>query len=190
MGIRLGLLVLVLMVGLVAGCGNTAVSHGHNTALDSVDLVTMTDKMERSLAGSAGVNHELERRGRLVVVMQPVENRLTGEILPAGQAELFVARLREQLAQHAPDQFIWVMNRDAFYRLQQSERDMDLGPAPGRVQPEYTLTAIFSSLADESSHRRKAYYLCEYRLVSIATGATIWTDKYEVSKVAVKGFLD
>ena len=47
---RLTLLPLVLL----AGC-TSAVSSGHNTALDSVDLVQMTDQMARSLAAESRV---------------------------------------------------------------------------------------------------------------------------------------
>jgi len=59
-----------------------------------------------------------------------------------------------------------------------------------RVQPEYALTARFSSITDESSKHRSSYYLCVYNLTDINTGQTLWTDKYEVKKTAVKGFLD
>src|SRR5688500_2000462 len=118
-------LVLLMLVG--AGCSvSSAVSHGHNTALDSVDLVTMTDQMARSLAGESRVNEAYAKRGPLNVVVQPVENNLTGEILPAGQAEVFVARVRYLLSKHEPQKFTWVMNRDSYYRLRNKELDVDL----------------------------------------------------------------
>jgi hypothetical protein len=175
----------------LAGCQeNTAVSHGRNTALDSTDLVAMTDQMARSLAGDDLVRQALAERGRLVVVVKPVENQLTGEILPAGEAEMFTARVRLLLANHARDSFTWVMNRDSYYHLQARERDLDLGPAPERVQPEYALTAIFRSLTDETTRQRTAAYLCVYELSDLKSGAVMWTDRYEVKKTAVKGFLD
>jgi PBP1b-binding outer membrane lipoprotein LpoB len=184
-------LAVLLAAALAGGCSsNTAVSHGRNTALDSVDLTTMTDQMARSLAAEPRVRQEQQRRnGPMVVVVQPVENKLTGEILPSGQAELFTARVRMLLAPQTKD-FTWVMNRDAFYRLQKSERDLDLGLEPGRVQPEYALTARFSSLTDETTKRRTAYYLCQYFLTHLQSGTLVWSDKYEVKKTAVKGFLD
>jgi hypothetical protein len=172
---------------LLGGCAS-AVSSGHNTALDSVDLVQMTDAMARSLAGEGRVNNALQRSGKLTVVVQPVENRLTGEVLPPGQAEAFVARVRALLSKHAPDKFAWCMNRDDFYKLR--GREIDPGPDPDRVQPEYALTARFMSLTDESSHHRTAAYLCSYSLTSLKTGDVLWMDKYEVKKMAVKGFLD
>ncbi|MFI5380608.1 MAG: hypothetical protein ACHRHE_15025 [Tepidisphaerales bacterium] len=184
---------LLLVAGLfgMAGCAeNTAVSHGRNTALDSVDLTSMTDQMARSLAGDERVRQAIATKGKLVIVVQPVENKLTGEILPAGQAELFTARVRMLLANHARESFTWVMNRDAFYRLQNKERDLDLGPVPERTQPEFALTATFHSLMDETTRRRTAAYLCVYELTNLNDRTLMWTDRYEVKKTAVKGFLD
>jgi len=111
-----------------------------------------------------------------------------GEVLPEGQREMFIVRLRTLLSKSAPNSFTWIMNRGTYYRLRQKE--LDLGPAPDRIQPEYALTAKFLSLTDESSQRRTAAYLCVYELTNIKTGALLWTDKYEVKKTAVKGMLD
>ena len=184
----MGVLLLLVFAG---GCSvSSAVSSGHNTALDSVDLVSMTDQMARSIAGESRVQEAYAKRGPLSIVVQPVENNLTGEILPAGQAEAFVARVRYLLSKHDPQRYVWVMNRDSYYRLRQKELDVDLGPAPEKVQPEYALWARFSSLTDESSKRRTAAYLCVYQLTSMKDGVVLWTDRYEVKKTAVKGMLD
>src|ERR1041385_5578417 len=110
-------IIFLLLSCIAPGCSvSTAVSSGHNTALDSVDLVQMTDQMARSLAREPRVAEAFEKNGPLTVVVQPVENRLTGEILPAGQAEAFTARVRSLLSQHGSGKFAWVMNRDAYYR--------------------------------------------------------------------------
>ncbi len=175
----------------LSGCSvSSAVSHGHNTALDSVDLVSMTELMARSIAAERRVAEAYAKSGPLKIVVQPVENHLTGEILPAGQAEAFVDRLRFLLRRHEPAKSDSVMNRDNYYRMRQREMDVDLGPEPGRVQPEYSLVARFHSLADESSKQRTAAYLCVYQLTSIRDGSVIWTDRYEVKKTAVKGMFD
>ena len=175
----------------LSGCApSSAVSSGTNTALDSIDLTAMTDDMAMKIVADSDVQAEIASNGKLITVVQPVENRMRGEILPKGPADAFTARLRILLSKHAPDRFTWVMNRDAFYSLQSRERDTDLGPAPDRVQPEYAITAIFSSLTNEDVKRRSSYYLCEYQLTDINTGRLLWSDKYEVKKSAVKGFLD
>ena len=173
------------------GC-TTAVQSGRSTALDSTNLVEMTDDMARKIVADPEVQAAIERDGQLRVVVQPVENLMTAEVLPRGPAETFTARVRSLLSRYAPDRFLWVMNRDAFYRLREREVEggMDLGPSPDAINPKYALTAKFSSLTDESTKRRTSYYLCVYELTNLEDRTLLWTDKYEVKKTAVKGFLD
>lgn len=172
-----------------SGC-TSAVGSGHNTALDSVDLMQMTDDMAMKIIADADVQAAIAREGKLLVVVQPVENKMRGEVLPRGQAQAFTARLRGLLTRHAPDRFTWIMNRDDFYHLRGRELDVDLGPDPERIQPKYALTATFSSLADEDPLRRSSYYLCAFELNSLTDRVVLWTGSYEVKRIAVKGFLD
>lgn len=185
----LGSLLLGTALVSMSGCAS-AVQAGHSTALDGADLVKMTDDMAMKIVADSEVQAAIAREGKLTVVVQPVENRMRAEVLPRGPAEAFTARVRVLLAQHAHDQFTWVMNRDAFYALRDRSLDVDLGPIPERMQPKYGLTAIFSSLANEDSKHRTSSYLCEYQLTELISGRLLWSDAYEVKKTAVKGFLD
>jgi hypothetical protein len=115
---------------------------------------------------------------------------MTAEILPRGPAEAFSARVRVLLSKHAPDRFVWVMNRDSFNLLRSRELETDLGPAPGSIQPRYALAPEFHSLTTENSDRRSTAYLCTYQLSDLVDRTILWTGSYEVKKVAVKGFLD
>ena len=171
------------------GC-TSAVQSGRNTALDSVDLVAMTDDMAAKIVADPEVRRAVREEGKLKVVVQPVENQMVGEVLPRGPAEAYTARVRALLAEAAPQQFTWIMNRDAFYRLRRRELDVDLGPSPEAIDPRYALQARFSSLTDEDLKRRSSYYLCVYELMDLQTRTVLWSGKYEVKKVAVKGFLD
>jgi len=176
--------------GSISCATSTAVSHGRNTALDGVDLVRMTDDMAMQIAGDPEVQSAFEREGPLTIVVQPVVNMMTAEVLPRGPAEAFTGRVRSLLAKHDRQKYVWVMNRDAFYRLREQELDFDLGPEPEATNPRYALTATFRSLADEDRKRRKSTYLCVYELSNLQTREILWNGRYEVSKVAVKGFLD
>jgi PBP1b-binding outer membrane lipoprotein LpoB len=180
---------LVLASTALAGC-TSAVESGHNTALDSIDLTAMTDRMAASIAGSPEVQAAIASEGKLRIVVEPVRNEMEAEVLPRGQAEAFTARVRFLLSKHAPDRFTWIMNRDAYYRLRQQELDVPLGPAPDAINPRYALVARFRSLANESSQIRSDAYLCVYELTDLQTRTILWTDKYEVKKTAVKAFLD
>ena len=172
------------------GCKN-AVEAGHNTALSGADLVRMTDDMAMKIAAAPEVQRAYASNGPLKIVVQPVENRMTAEILPRGAAEAFTARVRTLLARHDPGRFIWIMNRDACYNLRDRELEgVDLGPSPEAINPEYALTATFSTLTSEDAKRRSAYYLCVYELTNLQDRSVLWTGAYEVKKNAVKGFLD
>ena len=180
----------VALILLLSGCAS-AVSQGTNTALSGVDLVKMTDDMAMQIAADPDVQAAFEARGPLKIVVLPVENQMRAEVLPRGQAEAFVARVRTLLARHAPEKFTWIMNRDTFYRLRGRELEgIDPGPSPDAISPDYTLTAVFTSLADEDAKRRSAYYVCRYELADLKDRTVLWTGAYEVKKVAVKGFLD
>ena len=175
---------------LLSGC-TSAVQSGMNTALSGMDLVQMTDDMAMQIVGDPDVQAAIAKEGSLKVVILPVENRMRAEVLPPGQAEAFVARVRTLLARHAKDRFTWVMNRDTFYRLRGREMEgVDLGPAPEAVSPDYALSAVFTSLADENAKLRSSYYLCRYELTDLRDRTVLWTGPYEVKKIAAKGFLD
>ncbi len=181
----------VLLLMPLSGCaGDTAVAHGRNAGLDGGDLVAMTDEMAVKMVGSRAVQEAIAREGKLSVVVEPVENQMTGEVLPSGPARAFTARLRVLLSQHARDRFTWVMNRDAWRYLKRRELEIDPGPSPDVVQPRYALTAKFSSLTNEDSRRRSSYYLCVYELTDLEHRNVLWSEKFEVKKVVVKGFLD
>jgi hypothetical protein len=172
-----------------AGCTG-AVQSGRNTALDSVDLVAMTDDMAAKIVADPEVQRAILDEGSLKVVVQPVENQMVGEVLPRGPADAFTSRVRSLLAKAAPGNFTWIMSRDAFYRLRNQELDVDLGPSPDAIDPRYALQARFSSLTNEDVKRRSSYYLCVYELLNLETRNVLWAGSYEVKKTAVKGFLD
>jgi hypothetical protein len=177
-------------VSFLSGC-TSAVQSGTNTALSGVDLVQMTDDMAMKIVADPQVQAAIAKEGSLKIVIQPVENRMRAEVLPQGQAEAFVARVRTLLAKHAPDRFTWITNRDTFYSLRGRELEgIDLGPAPDAVNPDYSLSAVFSSLADENAKERSSYYVCRYELTDLRDRRVLWTGSYDVKKVAMKGFLD
>ena len=179
----------LMSIALLTSC-KSATESGHNTALDSVDLVKMTDDMAMKIGGDPEVQQAFTQHGKLKIVVQPVVNEMTAEVLPRGAAEAFTARVRMLLARHDPDRYTWIMNRDAFYRLRKNELDIDPGPSPDAINPEYALVATFKSLTNEDPKKRSAYYLCVYQLSNLQDRTVLWTGSYEVKKKAVKEFLD
>src|SRR5260221_1028401 len=85
----------LLMLSLFTGCGeNTAVSHGKTTALDSANLVEMTEDMTAKILRDPEIQSALGQKTKLKVVIQPVENKMIVELLPRGANEAYIARLR------------------------------------------------------------------------------------------------
>ncbi|MDP9172825.1 MAG: penicillin-binding protein activator LpoB [Planctomycetota bacterium] len=184
------LLLLSLLSLFAPGCGS-AVSSGHNTALDYMDLQSMTSQMASGILACPAVEAEITRTGPLRIVCEAVENRMTGEILPQGEAEAYTAQIRDLLSHHAPDKFTWIMNRDEFNDLRQHElSNIPLGPSPDAINPQYALAARFDSMTQEDSEHRSSYYLCTYRLTDLDHRTVLWSGVYKVKKNAVKGFLD
>ncbi len=174
----------------LAGC-SSAVSSGTNTALSGVDLVKMTDDMAMKIAASPEVQRAYREHGPLKVVVLPVENQMRAEVLPSGPSEAFVGRVRTLLSKHSPDKFTWIMNKDTWYALRNRELEgVEPGPAPGAINPEYSLMAVFTSIADEDTKHRSSYYICRYELSSLANRTVLWSGSYEVKKIAVKGYGD
>ncbi len=160
---------------LLGGCAS-AVATGQNTALDSTDLVRMTDDMATAIEASPAVRSAVAAEGTLAVVVEPVVNQMTAEVLPAGPADAFTARVRTLLARHDAGRYTWVMNKAAFYRLRGQELDgVDAGPAPDAISPRYALTATFTSLAHENAAGRSDYYVCNYALTNLADRTVLWT---------------
>ena len=187
---RRGILISCVLFALVlAGCGNAVVS-GRSTALSGFDLNAMTDQMAASIMADPDVQ-AAAAKGRLKVVVLPVENLLTGEVLPEGQARAFTAQVRVLLARARTGEFTWVNNRDTFYALRARELEgVDPGPDPDAINPEYALHATFRSLARDDKRGRSAFYECVFALTSLDNRTVLWTDDYNVKKSAVKNFLD
>ena len=146
---------------LFTGCKD-AVEVGHNTALDSVDLVQMTDSMAMKLIADPNVQQHFADHGKLKIVVEPVKNELTAEVLPRGEAEAFTGRVRSLLAKHSPDEFTWIMNRDAFYDMRNKELDFDLGPSPDAIDPQYALTATFAKASPTKTENIAVNRICAF----------------------------
>lgn len=189
-GILIRAAIALLGLMLAGGCGNAVVS-GTSTALSGFDLEAMAAQMSQSIIADSEVQAALAREGELRVVVQPVTNRLRGEVLPLGQARAFTAQVRYLLSQTRPDLFTWINNRDTFYALRARELEgVDLGPAPEAIDPDYALDATFTSMKDVDKHGQTAFYVCTFELIDLRDRTVLWTDVYNVKKTATRNFLD
>lgn len=173
----------------ISGCGS-AVSEGRSASLAGDDLQKVTDDIAMQLAASPAVRGEIaKQRGPLKVVVQPVINEMTGEVLPRGQAIAFTGRVRDLLFKAGNRDFVWIINRDEFHALRAKETG-DLGPSPDAINPQYALQARFKTVTKDDRDHRSVYYLCVYELTDLNSRLVLWNGAYEMKKSVVKGFLD
>lgn len=184
----------LLFVCLPAGCAATPGSPQINTTLlDSVDLVRMSDLMSESLLAS---DVDLSQA---VIVTDRVVNR-TNHIMPIGEKEHFLARLRVTLAQTGvarqrgvvfvarPDEtsaFTAPLPADASTTAEHNPSD-GRPPGPG---PSHALTATFYTLTNVDRMVRTDTYECGFQLLNLRTRQVEWEDAYRVDYAVARGRL-
>ena len=171
---------------LLTGC-----SHGYNyyrpgvssfqpgdTGLQSRDLVDMTNRLSADLLKIPEIANN---PNKVIVVMGTIHNQTS---TPWQNDQIYLARMRSLLNQYARDRMAFVLPLANVGALQQKYlggQQNTLNPNTGQWQnsilkPQYVLNGTFYNLPNTAT----TYYLCTFKLVSIATGEIVWENKYEV----------
>lgn len=150
--------------------------------LQSKEVVEASDQMAMDLLKLPELN---DSRERWTIVTVPMSDKTSGRDF-MGSYEVFIRRLRQDLARQGRGRVALVENRDTLYKLQDKELDKerdDFGQGAGgnpaaanRIQPDYSLKGT----AYDMPNRGTNYYNVEFELVNLKTGVTEWTNAYEV----------
>jgi PBP1b-binding outer membrane lipoprotein LpoB len=161
---------MVVLAFVVVGCSPPRVN---NTRLTGTDLVAMTDQMAASLTNAPGVT---QRRVTPWIIATDLVVNHTNDIIPAGEKEAYLARLRALLNQaNVPGmQFV--------HEVQLS--------GPNRTTPTHALTAHFYALTNDSRTARSDAYLCAFSLQDLQTDAVVWEGRYEVKYQIIRNKFD
>ena len=144
--------------------------------LQSKDVVQASDQMAQDLLADPGLNSSHDR---WLMVVDHVENRTTDR---GFDLDIFLERLRVNLAKYGKGRVQLVENRAKLRELQSRELDGEREGGPAlrpRMQPDYGLYARVMELPN----RGTSYYLAEFSVTDLKTGLQVWTNAYEV-KVA------
>lgn len=157
-----------------------------DSGLQSKDVVAASEQMAMDLLALPELNASRER---WLIVVDRAENLTTDS---RQNLDIFLFRLRQQLAQKGRGRVQLVENRDKLYEMQSRELEAGarpdefgqgagLRPAPGSagIQPDFSLYARIS----EMPNRATSYFLCEFTLTDLRNRLQVWTNAYEV-KVA------
>jgi hypothetical protein len=190
---------LVLLMGLAAagvGCysdrpheygkenppvdGRTSSDRG----LQSKDVIASSDQMAMDLLAQPEIT---QNPYRMLIVVDKVENLTTSNRF---DLNIFLERLRVNLAKYGKGKVQLIENRDKLRELQSRELEGTGGdqfgqgsarpaPGPAGIQPDFSLYGRIMELPN----RGTSYFLCEFTLTDLHTRQQVWTNAYEV-KVA------
>jgi len=164
---------------MLAGCGGAP--KVRTTFLNSVDLVSMTDRMAESFALDDVISARNATEDPWVISINRVSNH-TNQIIPERERWLYMARLRSRLAQSEiakERSLIWVVPPDRWMAVADELSDPH-EPAELRMTPTHQLTADFYTLTNSTGQGRSDAYLCSFQLFQLQTGAIVWEDAWEV----------
>lgn len=154
--------------------------------LQSKDVVDASDKMAMDLLRIPEINASPTQ---LTVVFTGMENQSSK---PTVNYQIFLERLRVNVAQQGRGRLAIIDNRDRVANIQSRELDSQ-APAPnfgqggmpqgavgpGGIQPEY---ALYGRVYD-MPNRGTNYFLFTFELTNLRTRQMVWSNQYEV-KVA------
>ena len=148
--------------------------------LQSKDVVSASDQMAMDLMALPELQ---DSRSRWTIVVDRVEN-LTAE--RRQDLDIFLERLRMNLAKHGRGRVQLIENRDKLRDLQSRELEVgssdrygqtgSKGGAPAGIQPDF---ALYGRIM-EMPNRATSYFLCEFTLLDLHTREQVWTNAYEV----------
>jgi hypothetical protein len=148
--------------------------------LQSKDVVSASDQMTMDLLALPELN---ESRARWTIVVDRVEN-LTAD--RRRDLDIFLERLRVNLAQQGRGRVQLIENRDKLRDLQARELEQvrdpygqggrPTMPGPAGIQPDF---ALYGRIM-EMPNRATSYFFCEFTLTDLHTREQVWTNAYEV----------
>jgi hypothetical protein len=184
-GMLIGLLGLLGLCGLVGCAHDKPHEYGQqrppvdeldrrDTGLQSKDVVQASDQMAMDLLADANLNAS---HTRWTIVVDHVENKT---VSARHDLDIFLERLKTNLARQGKGRVQLIENRDKLRDLQSRELENDgsngAAPGPKGIQPDYSLYAKIMELPN----RGTSYYLMEFTLTNFKTRELAWTNSYEV----------
>ena len=152
------------------------------TGVESTDLVTVTDKMARSILGIPQIARAATKP---VIVIDPVVNDTR---LPINK-DLFTDRIRIALNRNAIDR-VTFLARDRMKALERERALKQAGQVTASSDPsvvefrgaDYFLTGKLGGLTTRTSQGTSDYILYSFQLIDARTSEIVWEDSHEIKK--------
>jgi len=177
---------LALLGGAGAGCSHDAPDRmgekrppvseidNRDRGLQSKDVVQASELMAMSLLGDPKLNGS---KDQWTIVVGNMQNKTTNA---RHATDVFIERLRIQLARHGKGRVQLIQNRADYRDRQAGELEIeprtDSQPGAKGVQPDFQLDGKIMELPN----RGTSYYLMEFSVNDLHNRTIPWTDAYEV----------
>ncbi|HEY0946023.1 MAG TPA: penicillin-binding protein activator LpoB [Opitutaceae bacterium] len=154
------------------------------TGVESQDLVTVTDKMARSILGIPEI---ASAQATPRVVLNPVVNETRFPI----NKDIFLTRIRTQLNSKANGKVRFLAreqnNMAALERERQMKQDgvVTASADPNKVEfrgADYFLTGKLQGMSTRTSQGLSDYILYSFQLIDARTTEIVWEDSAEIKK--------
>ena len=188
----------ILSAGFVAGCASSGVQNPSGTpvtemrpdergfvagtGVESQDLVTVTEKMARSILS---VPQIANAQGVPRIVLDPVKNETRFPI----NKDIFLTRIRTQLNSKAAGKVLFLA-RDRMDALERERNMKQTGEVTANADPnvvefkgaDFFLTGTLQGLSTRTSQGTSDYILYAFQLIDARTSDIIWEDSAEIKK--------
>ncbi len=152
------------------------------TGIESQDLVSVTDKMARSILA---VREITQAKTPPRIVLQPLENRTRFPI----NKEIFLTRIRSELNSKAQGR-VRFLAREQMAALQKERELKQTGQVTSASDPnvqefkgaDYFLTGSLEGMTTRATAGTSDYILYNFHLIDARTSEIIWEDSAEVKK--------
>jgi hypothetical protein len=169
-----------------AGCGTKvdAAPPGASTRLTGEDVIGAADEVVPNLLESDLLADADEAGVRLRVLVLPVINRLTGQVMTDAERRMFTNQIQARLSTQSPERFVFLQPPEEIYALRTRVlEDDNVVELERRDYPaDYALHATLASEVEVSAGGRRDTYNALFVLTDLASGERPWSDTYVIDK--------
>ncbi|HEU5081244.1 MAG TPA: penicillin-binding protein activator LpoB [Opitutaceae bacterium] len=152
------------------------------TGVESQDLVTVTDKMARSILSIPQIT---QAKGTPRIVLDPVINETRFPV----NKDIFLTRIRTQLNSKAMGRVLFLA-RDRMAALEKEQELKKSGAVTASSDPnvvefkgaDFFLTGKLQGMSTRTSQGVSDYILYSFQLIDARTSDIIWEDSAEIKK--------
>jgi len=152
------------------------------TGVESQDLVSVTDKMARSIVGIPEIARAQTKPS---IVLEPVVNNTRFPI----NKDIFLSRIRVQLNSKAAGR-VGFMDREMMKTLERERALKQSGQVTASADPnvvefkgaDYFLTGKLEGMSTRTTQGTSDYVLYTFRLTNARTSEIVWEDFAEIKK--------